>query len=74
MSTYSVLSDRYHRYFKYSLSVFIGSLIVFLIATAINTGKNEIMAMISTFTFYLCIATGMEAIILFGLSKIMKNK
>jgi len=67
---YKTPGERYKDYSKKVHFVFIPALLVFLISTAINTGNNPYLYYVSLLTLFLSVATGIEAIILFILSKI----
>lgn len=72
MSKYTFLKERYKKYLKYSLILFLSSLFIFLIVTSLNDSNNQILKLISTVTFYLLTASGVESILLYALSKILK--
>lgn len=72
MSKYIFLKERYKTYLKYSLILFLSSLFIFLIVTSLNDSNNQTLKLISTVTFYLLTASGVESILLYVLSKILK--
>ena len=71
-SKYTFLKERYKKYLKYSLILFLSSLFIFLIVTSLNDSNNQTLKLISTVTFYLLTASGVESILLYVLSKILK--
>jgi len=73
MSKYKFAGERYKKYYKLSVKICAISLIAFIILNAISTGSNQVLNIVVAVFFYLFIATGLESIILFVLSKIFNR-
>ena len=66
MGKYTVLSERFYKFFKYLRTIGLVSLVIFLGVTAFNRGNNIFMIVMLSCLF--------ECIILYALYKVLKNK
>lgn len=73
MNKYQVLSQRYYKFFKYLRMVALIGLILFLGVTAFNT-HNDVLYIVSYFLMILTFVSALEAVILYVLYIIFKNK
>ncbi len=73
MNYHQVLSERFYKFFKYSRSVGLISLVLFLGVSAFNT-HNEILNIISYISLILTLSCFLECCILYILHIFYKNK
>lgn len=73
MSHYQVLSQRFYKFFKYSIKISLVSLVIYFIVTAINT-NNPTLDIVSYFLLVLTMATAFESSVLYLLYIIFRNK
>lgn len=73
MNVYKTISERYKKFVKYMLVIFVISLIGFLITVAINK-NNSVMNGVSMFFLTLACCSIIEVPILFIMSKVLAKK
>ncbi|MEG0277128.1 MAG: hypothetical protein RR630_08865 [Coprobacillus sp.] len=73
MSQYKILSERFYKFFKYSIRICLVSLGAYLIVTAINT-NNSTLDIVSYFLLILTMATAFESSVLYLLYIVLRNK
>lgn len=73
MKKYSLLSQRFYYFFKYSRTIALISFVLFLGVTAFNTG-NQVLYTVSYVLMLLTLACAIESVILYCLYFILKDK
>lgn len=73
MKKYSLLSQRFYYFFRYSRTIAIIGLVLFLGVTAFNTG-NQLLYTVSYVLMLLTLACAIESVILYCLYFVLKNK
>lgn len=73
MNNYSVLSQRFYRFFKYLRTLGIISLVLFLGITVFNRG-NATLSLISYIFMIIMFSCLFECVVLYALYIVLKNK